>query len=56
MELDIKSNASAEEVARLVRVVESGCFVLQTLTNPMPVKRTVTLNGQPLAVGAADDG
>jgi len=50
MDLDIKSSASAEEIVRLVKVAENGCFVMQTLLNPMPVKRAVSLNGQPLTV------
>ena len=51
MDLDIKSSASAEEIVRLVRVAENGCFVMHTLLNPVPVKRTVSLNGERLIVG-----
>lgn len=51
MELGIKSSASTEEIARLVGIAENGCFVMQTLMNPTPVKHTVSLNGEQLIVG-----
>ena len=37
-----------EKMARLVRMAEDSCYVLQSLLNPVVVNRTVTLNGQAL--------
>jgi hypothetical protein len=37
-------------VVRLVRIAENGCYVLQTLLQPVPVRRSVTLNGEPVDV------
>jgi uncharacterized OsmC-like protein len=47
-ELDIRSSASPDQVARLVRIAENGCYVLQTLLQPVPVRRSVKLNGEPM--------
>jgi hypothetical protein len=49
-ELEIESGATADEMGRLVRIAENGCYVLQTLLKGTPVTRRVTLNGEPLSV------
>ncbi len=43
--LEIESNEPAERVAAVVRNAENGYFILQSILNPMPVKRKFTLNG-----------
>lgn len=48
LDLEIKSDAPAEDIARLIKVCERGCFVMQTLIVPSPVTLNVTLNGEPL--------
>ena len=46
--LEIDSPAPAEQVARVVRNAERGCFVMQALVNPVPVTGRTMLNGAPL--------
>ena len=43
--LEIDSEEPAERVAALVRNAENGCFVLQSILNPVPVERKFMLNG-----------
>ncbi len=45
--LDIESREPAEKVAAVVRNAENGCYVLQTILNPVPVERGFALNGRP---------
>jgi len=43
--LELDSDEPAERVAAVVRNAENGCFVLQSILNPVPVERKFTLNG-----------
>ncbi len=43
--LELDSDKPAERVAAVVRNAENGCFVLQSILNPVPVERKFTLNG-----------
>lgn len=43
--LEIESNEFTERVAAVVRNAEKGCYVLQSILNPVPVERKVLLNG-----------
>ena len=43
--LELDSEEPAERVAAVVRNAENGCFVLQSILNPVPVERKFTLNG-----------
>jgi hypothetical protein len=45
--LEIQSSEPAKKVAAVVRNAENGCYVLQTILNPVPVERSFTLNGNP---------
>jgi len=47
-ELWIDSNENEEDIAKLARVSEAGCFVIQSLRAPTPVKLEVRLNGYAL--------
>ena len=47
--LELDSAASPEQVARLVRTAERGCFIMQTLLKSVPITSTTLLNGKPLA-------
>ena len=47
-ETRIASTASAEQIQRLVKTVESSCPSLDTLKRPIDVSGSVVLNGQPL--------
>ena len=49
--LEVDSPEEPERVAKLLRNAEHGCYVMQSLRNPVPVSATFELNGQPLAVG-----
>lgn len=46
--LEVESPEEPARVAALVRTAERGCYVLQSLLEPVPVHRAVTLNGEPL--------
>lgn len=48
--LEIDSPESPEQVARLVRNAERGCFVMQALRKPVPITSTTSLNGQALTM------
>jgi uncharacterized OsmC-like protein len=48
MELELASPAPPEQVARVVALARSACYVEQALTSAVPVRSTVTLNGLPL--------
>jgi hypothetical protein len=43
--LELQSNEPPEQVAAVVRNAENGCYVLQSILNPMPVERKFALNG-----------
>jgi organic hydroperoxide reductase OsmC/OhrA len=44
---EITSSEPAEKVAKVVRNAEAGCYVIQTIRNPTPVKSEYMLNGAP---------
>lgn len=44
---EITSSESAEKIAKVVRNAEAGCYVIQTIRLPTPVKSEYTLNGAP---------
>lgn len=43
--LEVDSDEAPERVAAVVRNSENGCYVLQTILNPVPVERRFLLNG-----------
>ncbi len=47
-ELLIDSKEAPEKIAKLARVSEDGCFVIQSLRRPTPVSLSVCLNGNEL--------
>ncbi|MFQ5850595.1 MAG: OsmC family protein [Candidatus Binatia bacterium] len=48
--LEIESEEDPSKIAKLARVAEAGCYVIQTLRNPTPVSLQVSLNGQDLSI------
>jgi organic hydroperoxide reductase OsmC/OhrA len=42
---EITSAEPAEKIAKVVRNAEAGCYVIQSIRNPTPVKSEYTLNG-----------
>lgn len=54
-ELEIESAEAPEAIAKLARVSEAGCFVIQSLRKPAPVSLRVTLNGEGIALARPDD-
>ncbi len=42
---ELESTEPAERIAAVVRNAENGCFILQSILNPVPVERRFTLNG-----------
>jgi hypothetical protein len=42
---ELESTEPVEKVAAVARNAERGCFVLQSILNPVPVERKFTLNG-----------
>ena len=49
--LELESSEPAARVAAVVRNAENGCYVLQTILQPVPVERKCALNGVPFAPG-----
>jgi hypothetical protein len=45
--LELESQEPVDKIAAVVRNAENGCYVLQTILNPVPVKRAFALNGNP---------
>ena len=43
--LELESEEPPERVAAVVRNAENGCYVMQTILQPVPVERTFALNG-----------
>jgi len=43
--VELESDEAPERVAAVVRNAENGCYVLQSLLNPVPVERQFLLNG-----------
>ena len=43
--LELESEEPKEKIAAVVRNAENGCYVLQSILNPVPVERQFTLNG-----------
>ncbi len=48
--IEVESSEPPEKIRHLIRMGEQTCFTLQSLINPVPVKTSVTLNGEPLAL------
>lgn len=44
---EITSSEAPEKLAKVVRNAEAGCYVIQTIRQPTPVKSEYTLNGAP---------
>jgi hypothetical protein len=42
---ELTSSEAAEKVAKVVCNAEAGCYVMQTILKPTPVKSEYTLNG-----------
>jgi len=48
--IEVESSESPEKIRHLVKMGEQTCFTLQSLINPVPVKTSIILNGEPLAL------
>ena len=48
VELNIESTAPAEAVAKLAKIAEQGCYVIQSLRRPTEVEYSVVRNGEQL--------
>ena len=49
-QIEVASSEPPEKIRHLIKMGEQTCFTLQSLINPVPVKTSVTLNGEPLAL------
>jgi hypothetical protein len=47
-ELEVESSSERDKVLHMLRQAENGCYAEQSLRNPVDVKTTVTLNGEPV--------
>lgn len=47
-QLEIVSLEEPEKIAKLIGVAEAGCFVIQSLRNPVAVSLRASLNGEEL--------
>lgn len=52
VEFDVDSDDPPERVAKVIDAAEAGCFVMQAITRPTEVSRTVRLNGKTLDAGS----
>ena len=50
IEFEVESDDPPERVAACIRAAEAGCFVMQAVVQPTPVKRKVMLNGAELNI------
>ena len=48
--IEIESSEPPDLIRRLIKMGEQTCFTLQSLIQPVPVKTSVALNGEPLEV------
>lgn len=51
-EVHLESDATAGQVAEMMRAVERGCHARNTFVDPVEVRATVKLNGQELPLDA----
>ncbi|MBI2370955.1 MAG: OsmC family protein [Deltaproteobacteria bacterium] len=51
VKLELESDADPALLAKLARLSEAGCFVIQTIRQPTPTTYAVTVNGLPLDLG-----
>ena len=49
--LEVESPSDPATVAKALRAAENGCYAIQSLRNPTPVRTEVTLNGAPFDIG-----
>jgi hypothetical protein len=49
--LELESLDPPDQIARVVRNAERGCFVMQALLRPVPVTGRTVVNGRPLQPG-----
>ena len=50
--VDVESSEPAERIAELIRVAKASCFTHGTIAEPIEIKTSVRLNGQPLEAQA----
>ncbi len=43
--LEVESDEPPERVAGVIRNAENGCYIMQTIRHPVPVKTEVMVNG-----------
>ena len=43
--LEVESDEPPERLAGLIRNAENGCYIMQTIRNPVPVQTEVMVNG-----------
>jgi uncharacterized OsmC-like protein len=44
--LEVESDDPPERLAGVIRNAENGCYILQTIRHPVPVKTAVEVNGR----------
>jgi hypothetical protein len=47
-QIEVESSEPPEKIRHLIKMGEQTCFTLQSVINPVPVKTSVILNGEPL--------
>jgi hypothetical protein len=48
--IEVESDEPPEKIRHLIKMGEQTCFTLQSLINPVPIKTSITLNGEPLVL------
>ncbi len=54
--LELDSTEPPEKIARLVEMAERGCFIMNALRDPIPVRTEVLVNGSALALPEKPSG
>jgi hypothetical protein len=49
--LDVESDDPVDQVAEVVRLAHTGCFLEQMIARPVPVRSTLTVNGTEIPDG-----
>ena len=49
-QIEIEADETPDKIRHLIQMGEQTCFTLQSLIHPVPVKTSVTLNGEALVM------
>jgi len=53
--LEVESGEPREKLAHLIRCAKNGCFAEQLIVQPVPLRSTIAVNGEPLMLEGITD-